>query len=41
MGQWVLVLEGLQVLARMRMWIKVGQDSGMRGQKKEVDGPGK
>ncbi len=34
MGQWVLVLGGVQVLARMRMWIKVGQDFGMIGQKK-------
>ncbi len=41
MGQWVPVLGGVQVLARMRMWIRVGQDFGMMGQKKEVDRPGK
>ncbi len=47
----MLVLEGcwqlegspgkMQVLARMRMWLKVGQNLGMIGQEKEVDGPGK
>ncbi len=34
MGQWVLVLEGVQVLARLRMWLKLYPEFGHVGLEK-------
>ncbi len=34
MGQWVLVLDGVQVLARLRKWINVYPDFGHVGPEK-------